>query len=67
MLERLRDPAMQIIQALKESQPVAMVQDYLATLENVYSSTDSCEDLYYHFCHTYQDSQPKMFLQEREA
>ncbi|XP_034622798.1 paraneoplastic antigen Ma1 homolog [Trachemys scripta elegans] len=53
VLESLRGPAMQIIQAVKDSQPAATVQDYLTALESVYGTTDSSEDLYYRFRHTY--------------
>ncbi|XP_005306854.2 paraneoplastic antigen Ma3 homolog [Chrysemys picta bellii] len=55
VLESLKRPAMQIVQALKAPQPVAMVQDYLAVLESVYGATDNSEDLYYSFCHIYQE------------
>uniref|UniRef100_A0A8C8RXT5 Uncharacterized protein n=1 Tax=Pelusios castaneus TaxID=367368 RepID=A0A8C8RXT5_9SAUR len=54
VLESLKGPAMRIVQALKDSQPVTTVQDYLTALENVYGNTDSGEDLYYRFRHTYQ-------------
>ncbi|XP_073192745.1 paraneoplastic antigen Ma1 homolog [Lepidochelys kempii] len=55
VLERLRGLAMQIVRALKDSQPAATVQDYLTALESVYGSIDSSDDLYYCFCHTYQE------------
>nr|XP_042696715.1 modulator of apoptosis 1-like [Chrysemys picta bellii] len=59
-LESLRGPAMQIIQALKDSQPAATVQDYLTALESVYGTTDSNEGLYYQFCHTYQEPHERL-------
>uniref|UniRef100_A0A452GTU3 Uncharacterized protein n=1 Tax=Gopherus agassizii TaxID=38772 RepID=A0A452GTU3_9SAUR len=43
-----------VLEALKDSQPAATVQDYLTALESVYGATDSSEDLYYRFRHTYQ-------------
>ncbi|KAG6921432.1 paraneoplastic Ma antigen 1 [Chelydra serpentina] len=60
VLESLRGPAMRIVRALKDSQPVATVQDYLATLESVFGATDSSEDLYYRFCHTYQEPHERL-------
>uniref|UniRef100_A0A8C3IIW5 Uncharacterized protein n=1 Tax=Chrysemys picta bellii TaxID=8478 RepID=A0A8C3IIW5_CHRPI len=60
VLESLRGPAMRIIQALKDSQPAATVQDYLTALENVYGTTDSSEDLYYRFRHTYQEPHERL-------
>uniref|UniRef100_A0A452IBH9 CCHC-type domain-containing protein n=1 Tax=Gopherus agassizii TaxID=38772 RepID=A0A452IBH9_9SAUR len=47
VLESLRGPAMRIIRALKDSQPTS-----------VYGTTDSGEDLYYHFC--YQEPHERM-------
>uniref|UniRef100_A0A8C3S2Z7 CCHC-type domain-containing protein n=1 Tax=Chelydra serpentina TaxID=8475 RepID=A0A8C3S2Z7_CHESE len=55
VLESLRGPAMRIVRALKDSQPATTVQDYLTALESVYGATDSSEDLYYRFHHTYQE------------
>ncbi|XP_065277190.1 paraneoplastic antigen Ma1-like [Emys orbicularis] len=60
VLESLRGPAMRIIRALKDSQPAATVQDYLTTLESVYGTTDSSENLYYQFRHTYQEPQEQL-------
>ncbi|XP_037749457.1 paraneoplastic antigen Ma1 homolog [Chelonia mydas] len=54
VLESLRGPAMRIVRVLKDSQPAATVQDYLTALESVYGATDSSENLYYRFRHTYQ-------------
>ncbi|XP_073192751.1 paraneoplastic antigen Ma3 homolog [Lepidochelys kempii] len=60
VLENPRGPAMQIVRALKDSQPAATVQDYLTALESVYDATDSSEDLYYRFCHTYQEPHERL-------
>lgn len=60
VLESLRGPAMRIIRALKDSQPAATVQDYLTALESVYGATDSSEDLYYRFRHTYQEPHERL-------
>uniref|UniRef100_A0A8C4XVS7 Peptidase A2 domain-containing protein n=1 Tax=Gopherus evgoodei TaxID=1825980 RepID=A0A8C4XVS7_9SAUR len=47
-----------VLETLKDSQPTATVQDYLTALESVYGTTDSGEDLYYHFC--YQEPHERM-------
>ncbi|XP_034629956.1 paraneoplastic antigen Ma1 homolog [Trachemys scripta elegans] len=60
VLESLGGPALQIVRALKDSQPAATVQDYLTTLESVYGATDSSEDLYYCFHHTYQEPHERL-------
>uniref|UniRef100_A0A8C3PAQ0 Paraneoplastic antigen Ma-like C-terminal domain-containing protein n=1 Tax=Chrysemys picta bellii TaxID=8478 RepID=A0A8C3PAQ0_CHRPI len=60
VLECLRGLAMRIIRALKDSQPAATVQDYLTALESVYGTTDSSEDLYYRFRHTYQEPHERL-------
>ncbi|XP_039353312.1 paraneoplastic antigen Ma1 homolog [Mauremys reevesii] len=60
VLESLKGPAMRLIRALKDSQPAATVQDYLIALESVYGATDSSEDLYYHFRHTYQEPHKRL-------
>ncbi|KAM7177587.1 paraneoplastic antigen Ma1 homolog [Macrochelys suwanniensis] len=60
VLESLRGPAMRIVRALKDSQPAATVQDYLTALESVYGATDSSEDLYYRFRHTYQEPHERL-------
>ncbi|CAM5136215.1 unnamed protein product [Natator depressus] len=49
VLESLWGPAVQIIHALKDSQPVAMVQDYSLTLESLCGITDSSKNQYYCF------------------
>ncbi|KAG6936745.1 paraneoplastic Ma antigen 1 [Chelydra serpentina] len=56
----LRESAVRIVCALKDSQLAATVQDYLPALESVYGATDSSEDLYYRFSHTYQEPQEQL-------
>ena len=49
IVESLKGPALEIIQAIRYNDPAATPQDYLAAIENVFGTSKSGEDLYLKF------------------
>ncbi|XP_071371082.1 paraneoplastic antigen Ma1 homolog, partial [Centroberyx affinis] len=49
IVESLKGPAFEIIQAVRSNDPEARPEDYLAALENVFGTSESGEDLYFAF------------------
>lgn len=49
ILESLKGPALEIIQAVRLTQPDASSQDYIEAIETIFGSVESAEDLYLSF------------------
>lgn len=49
IVESLKGPALEIIQAVRCNDPGASPEDYLTTLENVFGISESGENLYFTF------------------
>ncbi|XP_041123220.1 zinc finger CCHC domain-containing protein 18-like [Polyodon spathula] len=58
--ESLKGPALEVIQAVQETNSDASPQDYLKALENNFGSTESGENLYFHFRATCQQTGEKL-------
>lgn len=68
IVESLKGPALDIIQAVRLNDPDATPTDYLKALDNAFGGTESGEDLYFAFRSMHQQSGEKLsdFLQRLE-
>ncbi len=68
IVESLKGPALDIIQAVRLNEPDATPSDYLTALENAFDSPESGEDLYFAFRSMHQQPGEKLsdFLQRLE-
>ncbi|XP_075711084.1 paraneoplastic antigen Ma1 homolog [Rhinoderma darwinii] len=60
IVESLRGPAMEVVQAAWRSKPQATSQDYMVALEDAFGSPEDATDLLYKLRTTYQDPGEKM-------
>ncbi|XP_058849342.1 paraneoplastic antigen Ma1 homolog isoform X1 [Acipenser ruthenus] len=62
LVESLRGPALDVVRPLRVANPDASAQEYLSTLEHMFGSTESGEDLYLRFRTTMQKQGEKLSI-----